>query len=122
MAEINSLTGADAPIPSNEGTTADSTALPRGPQRDDIDDATSDAIAMLDLVRWVTEARQAVDNLNVMQQHWPELAARLRSASICTGSLEWTEFETFGLQRLHLCIRTELSKTRTSANLDGVSQ
>jgi hypothetical protein len=84
-----------------------------------VDGATANAMGLLDLARWIGEARQAISNLNVMAGYDPVLADRLREAAIYVGDCDWDEHETFGLQRLHLCMRDELRAARAALNLKG---
>lgn len=122
MNSLNSATSASAPVPSVGGQQSPVDPTTTVDRAVAIEGATANAIGLLDLMRWVTEARQAVKRLDFMIHCEPKLSERLQQAGIFIGDLEWDSAETFGLQRLNLCIRDELRRTREAANLSGVPQ
>lgn len=105
MAEINSLTGAGAPLPHDGGP---DTLL----DLDDLQNNVHHLRCFSNLQEWICNVRDFLSGIELRRQHDPEFRAVLASLDYSKSQVDWDEDVADGLQALQGAIRDRIHAIR----------
>lgn len=93
-------------------TTAAEKAMSRA--ADFVRDEMTEPQALLDLMRWIENARQVLDEVRFISDHYPEFSEMLQKHAVELNSPDWGPDESQGLVCVHLHVWQRVSETKTS--------